>query len=208
MSVPPSRSTQWQWLALALTLGLIALTAFLAPEERSLGANLRLIMVHGAWVWVGKIVFGAAALAGAAGLLLRRPEMHRWSQALAHTGLTFWLTYLPMALLVMQLTWGGLYLDEPRWRVPFTFGVVGLLLQVGLWLASVPWLSSAANVGFGAALWWSLGGLQNILHPDAPIAQSDSTRIQFFFILLLVLTLVLAVQVAFLWRQAARKRTP
>ena len=208
MSVPPSRSTQWQWLALVLTLGLIVLTAMLVPEERSLGANLRLIMVHGAWVWVGKIVFGAAALAGAAGLLLRRPEVHGWSQALAHTGLTFWLTYLPMALLVMQLTWGGLYLDEPRWRVPFTFGVVGLLLQVGLWLASVPWLSSAANLGFGAALWGSLGGLQNILHPDAPIAQSDSTRIQFFFILLLVFTLVLALQAAFLWRRAARKRTP
>jgi hypothetical protein len=44
----------------------------------------------------------------------------------------FWLTYLPLSLLVQQMNWGGIFWDEPRWRISLMFGMVGLLLQVGL----------------------------------------------------------------------------
>jgi len=115
------------------------------------------------------------------------------------------LTYLPMSLWVMQINWGGLFLDEPRWRVPFAFGLAGLLLQIGLALFNTPWLTGLGNLLFGTALWIVLGGLQNILHPDSPIFSSDSSRIQFFFIALVGLALLAGALISLLWRRAAQK---
>jgi hypothetical protein len=42
----------------------IGLVTALAPVEQTLGANVRLVYLHGAWVWVGIISFGLAALSG------------------------------------------------------------------------------------------------------------------------------------------------
>ncbi len=39
---------------LPANLTLIALVVWLAPLERTLGARIRLIYLHGAWVWAGK----------------------------------------------------------------------------------------------------------------------------------------------------------
>jgi hypothetical protein len=179
------------WMALFALLALTGLVTFFGPAERTLGANLRLVVLHGAWVWAGKAAFALAGLTGLGGLLLYRRQSGwaGWSLALGRTGLAFWLTYLPMSLLVMQLNWGGLFFDEPRWRVPFTFGVVAVLLQAGLAVMRIDWLTCAANLAFGIALWAALGQAANILHPDSPIFGGDSTRIQAFFILLLVLSL-------------------
>lgn len=197
---------------LLLNAALIALAMAFVPLESSLGANLRLVYLHGAWVDTGKLAFGLAALAGAAGLLLplaRMPGAGRWqglSLALGRTGLFFWLTYLPMSLLVMQATWGGFFFDEPRWRVPFMFGVVGLLLQVGLYLLGSPRLACLANLAYGAALWLVLGALPNVLHPDSPIFDSGSLRIEFIFVVMLALTLILGAQITlWLWKRNSPK---
>ena len=184
------RSKYW----ILLTLAAIALVTAFGPREQTLGANLRLVTLHGAMVWTGKLVFGAAALAGLAALVSRRRGLAALSQALGRTGLLFWLTYLPMSLLLMQLTWNGLFFDEPRWRVPFSFGVAAVLLQAALWLINHPDLTSLGNLAFGAALWWRMGGLGTVLHPTSAISASDSLRIQLFFVALLILTLLFALQ--------------
>ena len=189
-----------QPLTILITLALLALVTLFVPAERTLGASLRLIIFHGAWVWAGIVSFALAALLGLAGLLRKSPWAG-WSLAAGRTGLFFWLTYLPMSLLVMQLNWGGIYLDEPRWRIPFTFGIVGLLLQAGLSLIKLPALTSAANLFFGAALLWNLGQIQNVLHPDSPILNSNSRPIQIFFSVLVVLALLVAWQITLLWKR-------
>ena len=74
------------------TVILIALLAFFGPEEKSLGSNVQIVYLHGAWVLAAEITFFAAALAGAAGLITRRTYFHHWSAALGRTGNFFWLT--------------------------------------------------------------------------------------------------------------------
>lgn len=197
-----TRLAGWQPIGLIVTLLALALAASFAPIERTLGVNLRLILVHGAWAWTGQIAFGLAAICALPGLLLRRAAWHDWSQAWGRTGMLFWLTYLPMSLLVMQLNWGGLFFDEPRWRIPFTFAVVGVLLQAGMLLINSPVFTSAGNLFFGAALWWSLRNAANVLHPDSPIGQSNSLNIQLAFGLLLALILLAALQIAAWWKQS------
>ena len=194
-------------LWLIITIAAIVVLTALGPIERTLGENLRLVVLHGAWVWTGKILFAAAALAGLAGLLLPRSFWSILSLVLGRAGLLFWLTYLPMSLIVQMQNWGGIFWDEPRWRVPFTFGVVGLLLQFGLWVINQSRVTDLANLVFGVVLWWQLGAITNILHPDSPIFGSDSTGIQFFFLVLLGLTLFAAAQITrLLYRSLSRSR--
>jgi len=143
---------------------------------------------------------------GLLGLALRR-GWPSWSLALGRTGLFFWLTYLPMSLWVMQLFWGGFYFDEPRWRVPFTFAVVAVLLQVGLWLLNTPdVLTCLGNLGFGAALWWNTLNAEAILHPESPVMNSNSPRIQVFFAVLVLLSLLFGAQLAALLHRSGEEK--
>jgi hypothetical protein len=183
-------------ITLILTFFVVGLLTISIPAERTLGSNVRLVILHGAWVWVGMLAFAASAVAGLVGLIGRKLTWERSSEALARTGLVFWLTYLPMSLLVMQLTWGGLFFDEPRWRIPFAFGVAALLMQIGLTLLDKPVITCAANLVFGIALWISLRVAPYVLHPTAPIIQSGvSIRIQAYFIMLILLLALAAAQI-------------
>ncbi len=185
----------------AIFLGLAVLLAALAPLERTLGANARLVYLHGAWVWAAMAAFLAAGAAGLAGFLPGREGLHEWSRALGRSGLCLWLTFLPMSLYVMQANWNAIYLDEPRFRTPLNLAIVGLLLQVGLsFLPEVKW-TSLANAAFAGALVVSMNSVQAVLHPDAPIFNSEARGIQLFFVGLLALILAAAWELAGIWMQ-------
>jgi hypothetical protein len=180
----------------ALTLAAIAGLTAIGPAEKSLGDNVRVVYLHGVWVWASLAGFLAAGAAGLAGLLTRRQKLHRWSLALGRTGLLFWITYLPISIWAMQTNWNGLFLAEPRFRLAVIFSVTGLLLQVGVTLLEDPAWASSGNLLFVAALFFALRTTENVMHPPAPILNSDAPLIQGFFAAMLVLTLLAAWQVA------------
>ncbi|MFN8414526.1 MAG: hypothetical protein U0Z26_19260 [Anaerolineales bacterium] len=170
-------------LSFILTVGIIALMALFGPEEKSLGANVRIVYLHGAWVLTAEITFFAAALTGLIGLLLRKDSFHSWSAALGRTGIFFWLTYLPLSLFAMQANWNGLFLAEPRFRLAMIFAITGLLLQIGLWIFDLPWLTSAGNIIYIIVLRVSFATAQNIMHPPpSPIFNSGNYVIIGFFV--------------------------
>ena len=176
-----------------IVLILIGILAFFGPEEQSLGSNVRLVYLHGAWVLTAELAFLAAALSGLLGLVLRRDLFKAWSAALGRTGIVFWVTYLPLSLLAMQANWNGLFLAEPRFRLAMIFAVTGILLQVGLWLFNIPWLTSLANIAYIVALRIIFATAQNIMHPPpSPIFNSGNYVIIGFFIALNFLTLLAA----------------
>jgi hypothetical protein len=176
------------------TLALVTLVTAMAPVERTLGERVRLVYFHGAWVWAGKVAFASASAAGLIGLLLpgrngSRRTWQRASLALGWAGMLFWLTYLPLSLLVQQMNWGGIFWDEPRWKIPLMFGIAGILLQAGMFMLEDFRLAALGNLLFGVALWWALGTIQNVLHPDSPIFGSNSLSIQLFFGAILAVSL-------------------
>lgn len=182
-----------------VTLAAIAIFTLLAPAEHSLGTHIRIVYLHGAWVWTSLAAFVFAGLCGGAALLVKKSVLHCWSEALGRTGLVFWITYLPLSIWAMQSNWNGLFLAEPRWRLALVFAVSGLLLQVGLSLAGLPVLTSAMNFIFSIVLVIALQKTANVMHPASPIFSSDAWRIQVFFIGLVVLTLMAAWQIARWW---------
>ncbi|HSL45719.1 MAG TPA: hypothetical protein VK897_19955 [Anaerolineales bacterium] len=179
-------------LTLFLTsLIVIALLALFGPEERSLGASVRIVYLHGAWVLAAEIALILAGLAGLVALITRRATFHNWSAALGRTGIFFWVTYLPLSLWAMQSNWNGLFLAEPRFRLAAIFAVTGVLLQVGLWLMNTDWLTSLANILFIVVLRVIFSTAENVMHPPpSPIFNSGNFVIIGFFLSLIVLTLI------------------
>jgi hypothetical protein len=176
-----------------LTVLVIVLLTLFGPEEKSLGSNVRIVYLHGAWVLAAEVAFIAAAIAGFLGLLLRKDVFHSWSAALGRTGIVFWLTYLPLSLLAMQANWNGLFLAEPRFRLAIIFAVTGVLLQLGLWLFNMPWLTSLANVLYIIILRVTFASAQNVMHPPpSPIFNSGLWNVILFFVGLNILAWVAA----------------
>jgi hypothetical protein len=186
------------WFILVLLF--IAVFTFFGPQEKSLGDNVRIVYLHDAWVLTVQIVILAAAVMGLIGLLTRREAAHHWSQALGRTGIIFWVTYLPLSLWAMQANWNGLFLSEPRFRVALIFAIAGVLLQIGLALiAKLPW-TSLANLAYAISLNFVLNKAGNVLHPPpSPIFGSGNLKIEVFFVVLNLLTLLAAWQLTRWW---------
>lgn len=173
-----------------ITVTLIALLALLSPEEQSLGANVRIVYLHGAWVLTAELVLLMAGLSGLIGLITPRRIFHHWSAALGRAGIFFWVTYLPLSLWAMQSNWNGLFLAEPRFRLALIFAVTGVLLQAGLWLINMDWITSLANIFFIIALRVVFASADNVMHPPpSPIFKSGNYVIMGFFLGLIVLSL-------------------
>jgi hypothetical protein len=187
------------WFVLAV-LTTAALTA-LGPQEQSLGSNIRIVYLHGAWVLTAEAVLGLSALAGLLGILFRRERLHLWSSALAHTGIVFWVIDLPLSVWAMQANWNGLFLAEPRFRIAVIFAITGVLLQVGLTLLAKPAFTSVFNVLYFVALWIALKEAGYVLHPPpSPIFSSGILSLQLFFIGLILLTMIIAWFLTRWWR--------
>ena len=174
-----------------LTILGIALLALFGPEEQSLGANVRIVYLHGAWVLTAEVAMLLAALAALAGFLTRRVTFHNWAAALGRAGIFFWVTYLPLSLWAMQSNWNGLFLAEPRFRLAAIFAVTGVLLQAGLWLINLDWVTSLANVLFIVVLRAVFATAENVMHPPpSPIFNSGNYAIIGFFVAMIALSLV------------------
>ena len=168
-----------------VTVLVIAVLALFGPEEQSLGSNVKIVYLHGAWVLAAELAFAAAALVGLLAFVMRRERLHQWSAALGRTGIVFWVTYLPLSLWAMQANWNGLFLAEPRFRLALTFAIVGTLMQIGLWLVGMDWVTSLANLVFFIALRVVFSTASNVMHPPpSPIFNSGLWNIIIFFVLL------------------------
>ncbi|OGN93677.1 MAG: hypothetical protein A2Z71_03625 [Chloroflexi bacterium RBG_13_50_21] len=187
----------WAWFI--LTLLAIAILTMLGPAEQSLGTHIRIVYLHGAWVWASLAAFLAAAACGGIGLLSQRQTFHCWSGAFGRTGLIFWVTYLPLSLWAMQSNWNGLFLAEPRWKLALVFAIAGILLQAGLALADKPRLTSALNLGYFILLMIALQQTTNVMHPASPILNSEAWRIQLYFFGLVLLAILAAWQITRWW---------
>jgi hypothetical protein len=198
------RTSPLLWI-FVLLLVIAAVTA-LGPADATLGTNVRVVYLHGAWVWASLAAFVAAGLVGLTGLLTRRDSLHIWSRALGRSGLFFWITYLPISLWAMQTNWNGLFLAEPRWRVAAIFAVAGLLLQLGLSFLPVAW-ASFWNLAYIVTLFVVLQTTEKVMHPPGPMLESNAWRIQLFFAGLTALLLLTAWQ-ATRWFRRLESHSP
>jgi hypothetical protein len=150
---------------LTATLLLILGFTYIGPAEKILGSNVRIVYLHGAWVWTSLAAFVAAGACGLFGVISQTPTLQHWSRSLGRTGLLFWITYLPISIWAMQTSWNGLYLAEPRFRLAIIFAVVGLLVQSGVTLLENPAWASIGNLVYVIWLILALVNTQSLAYP-------------------------------------------
>jgi hypothetical protein len=176
-----------------LAVFVIAALAVFGPEEKSLGANVKIVYLHGAWVLTAEVLFILAGILGLLGLVVGRDTFHDWSAAFGRSGIFFWVTYLPLSLWAMNANWNGLFLAEPRFRLALIFAVTGVLLQLGVWLMNTRWITSLVNIAFIIVLRIMFAMAKNIMHPPpSPIFNSGLWAVIIFFVLLNILSWVAA----------------
>ncbi len=199
-------NSRFTWIWFGITLLAIGIFTTFGPTEHSLGTHIRIVYLHGAWVWASLAGFLAAGVFGGLGLLTRRIIFHSWSEAFGRTGIIFWISYLPLSLLAMQSNWNGLFLAEPRWRLALAFSITGILLQTGLMLIHKPVFTSAFNLVYFGALISTLVQTPNVMHPASPILNNDAWRIQIYFLGLVLLVLMAVWQMARWWYKGEPNR--
>ena len=183
-------------LFILITLSATILFALITPPEKVLGSNVRIVYLHGAWVWSALLLFILAAGYGLIGLILHNNQFVIWSKAIGRTGLLYWITTLPISLWAMQTSWNGLFLAEPRFRFAIAFSIAGLMLQIGLSLMeNLVWVG-IGNCIFLIALGFNLFKIKNIMHPASPILMSNSISIQIYFGAILFFIFLTAWQIA------------
>lgn len=170
-----------------ILLAAIGLTAMLVPADVNLGDKLGMILLHGAWVWAAMLLFLLASVIMLGWLVTHSINLYRAGLAVALVALLFWLLYLPQSMWVMKANWGGFYFSEPRWQIPFTFGVAGVVVAIGLSLMRNRYLSGAAIIAFTIALLFNISRISSVLHPGSPVGASGSGGIKTSFAVLLAL---------------------
>ncbi len=169
-----------------------------SPAEKTLGHYLKLVYAHGATTWVALAAFSAAGAAGLLHLLSGQPgegKWYRWCRAGQRTALVLWVLAVPTKLAAMRLIWGAFFWEP---RMPMTFQVLLLAVALHFIAGAVnrPRLISALNLGLAVLIWFLLAVTPQVMHPDNPIARSQSLVLKLSFAAIVVSLLAAAFHLA------------
>jgi len=197
---------RFTWVSIVVLLALTGLVAVTAPEEQTLGGtNARLVYFHGALVWASLLTWFLAAGAGLIGLIRRDNRFHSASKLLGRVGLLWWALYIPVSILAANATWANnswnlTFLMEPRFQVAFQMIALMLVAQAVVLFSSHPAAPSLTNIVVVVIMVLLLNVTERVLHPPAPIRDTDSLRIQLAFAVMTLLLLLAGFQIARLRR--------
>jgi len=188
---------KWGGHRLLLLLAAAIIVFWLSPLDIVLGDISRLAYLHGAMVWVALICLTMGSLFGLNHLRTHRIAWHRRSQALVRAGLVFWIGYLPLSMWTAHLAWSSVFLAEPRYGMALAIAIAGLSFQAGAILLESRRLGSLLNAALGLFVWAMLVRTPLVMHPEAPIRTSPSPGIKLFFLALVAIGLLIAVQLGY-----------
>ncbi len=168
--------------ALIFTLFIGFLLVILSPEDKELGAVLKLIYLHGALITAGLSLFMAAGIVSIISLLRSRMKF-KLLFAIEKTAVIFWVAATIIGDVTSVFAWGGINPGEPR----FAATIIILLLSAGVYFISTsienPKLISLLGIGMAMAVWVIMGSAGKILHPDNPFGASEPSIKAFFFLI-------------------------
>ncbi len=171
--------------ALILTIFSGFILLLLAPEEKELGAIMKMIYLHGALITSGLSLFTAAGLISLI-LLFRSGMSLRLLFAIEKSAFIYWIAATVIGDLTSVLAWGGIYPGEPR----FAATIIISLLSAGVYFVSTAIddrkIISFLGIGLALSVWVIMGSTGKILHPGDPFGGSEPSIRTFFFLITLV----------------------
>lgn len=174
------------WLIPILLLAVMAIIVVMSPEERTLGARIKVVYVHVAFIWSG--------LAGIliSGLLsftvFWKPLARRLEKVLPILNLVSVISFgigFILSAAAAKVNWGSVAWTEPRMISSSRIIAVAVIVQVLVFMiANIRW-RAGFYVIFLLFTVATNATVKNAIHPDNPIFSSDSNS---FAIVVLSLT--------------------
>ncbi len=171
-------SKKWIAIGLVVALAVVAVLTWLGPVEKVLGENLRLVLLHGAWVWAGKIAFALSGLAGLLYLASAAPGSMMLRRHWRIPVWFFWLTYpyRNCSHPADQLGWNCLA-GTPFPDSPCFWGGGGFAANCSRFVQH-PLADRPGQPCLCLSLVGCFARAENFLHPNSPVFGGNSVRIQ------------------------------
>lgn len=188
-------SRQNALLTSAALFAAILILLLLLPPEQSLGHIIKVVYLHAALVQTSLLVFTTAA---AAALVSFFKPNNFWAETVAatqKTGLIFWSVYLLSSTIVTYLAWGvWIAWEEPRVVISIIIWIATLLFfMLTVWIQNKKF-TAVANISLAGISLYLTKTSGTIRHPLSPIAHSTSILFKIVYILVLLFTFLLALQ--------------
>jgi hypothetical protein len=172
-----SDRTAYLFAALGLVVSLVA--AFLAPQEATLGAWVRLVIWHGMLKWACIVgIFSMGAIA-AAYLFTRRDRLYEWARALQVALLPLWVFAVFIGVMAARFVWNSWNLGERRMIMSVAYIVVAsIALMLALFwqkrrVGAIGQVVTALAMAVGLA-WIDLGPAGEDVHPGSAVLSSPN----------------------------------
>jgi hypothetical protein len=190
---------------LAILLLAFALVVYFAPEEKTMGAGIKSVYVHVALIWTGLLGLLIVGVLGFALLIFNRATLNQWMQVVGWVSLGVLVLSALASMVAQIINWNGIFWDEPRSVAQFQTLAAFIIVQiVSQWL---PWQRVRGFlVGVAVVVILTVIRLSPlVLHPENPIGTSNSSGIQLTFVILFVLSTLMAASVV--WQVAKTQLT-
>jgi hypothetical protein len=172
------------WLLIGACAACSLAVLAVLPAERTIGAVIKLVYLHGALSRAGMVGFGLGGVAGLARLAwpAQGPILSRWSNGLIWSGWGFWTMHFLVSIPATRFTWGPwIAWGEPRVTMTIQVIAAGLAVILVSQLLGSPVFSAAANALLGAVVLFLVLQTGVLLHPLDPIGNSPSPEFRLLY---------------------------
>lgn len=184
-------------------IGLAIAAALLAPPEEHLGDVAKLVYAHAAQAWIGMIGFTVAAFFSILFLVTGQDRHYAWAESFQKTGLVWWFIHVSSSLVVMELAWGGIFWQEPRFHFALTFMLISLVLFLFTVIVNHKYVSAGLFFVSTFIMYTMILRTDRIMHPANPIFGADrALGIKLYTITLVLIFIAMIVQCARWWHAA------
>lgn len=200
------KNNRHYFISILILIGLTVVAALLAPPEASLGQVAKLVYAHAAQAWIGIIGFLVAAVLSIIFLISKTDKFIHWAHAFEKTSLLWWFIHVSSSLITMQLAWGGIFWQEPRFRIALTFMILGFATYCVSLIINRTKISSVLYAVNFIVLLALLSSSSRIMHPTNPIYGAEKAfGIKLYTSVLVVIFLIMIIQTARWWYHADTK---
>jgi hypothetical protein len=166
-----------------------AIIVWLAPDERTLGDGIKSVYVHASLIIGGRIGLTVTGILGAVVLFTGRERLQAWAYRIGWVAWALFFAGVISSMVSATLTWGGVFLGEPRMRTSTQIVALGLIVQIlNMWLPNVRW-RGFLHLFLAGIMTWTIMVTELVLHPRNPVGTSTATGIQMTFTVLTLMVL-------------------
>jgi hypothetical protein len=190
-------------LSLIVTLFIGIVLIWFSPSDSQLGTVLKLVYLHGALIFTSLFLFASVGFVGIASLF--RNSLKDLLLDIERTALVFWLSAAIVGNIASELTWGGIYWNEPRLKVIIIISLISLSVYFLSTASGNDKIKSVLGIALSSLVFLLILSAGKIMHPVNPFGASDSS-IKFFFGIITFVSLIISVQMVHLLSEK-RKET-